>query len=181
MKRWLLLLLCVPGVCAFFFDPSWWLDSRSKALTFLAILLGAVLFRLGRGLPQLTVERLGSSEIELIAEAFKVVGSHLVWVFCITVLAILCLILTEPFLILGHDSWAVRLATSTTLVLSTMALERTVAVVRGDRDLIRLQADLVKRDAWKRNAGESAKSLDKAEREKPMTPADGYGGLRETT
>lgn len=180
--KWLrLLLFCVPGFCAFFFDPGWWLDSRPEALTFLAILLGAVLFRLGRGLPQLTVERLGSSEIERIAEAFKVVGGRLVWVFGVTALAILCLILTELFLTLGRDSWVVRLATSATLVFSIVALERTVAVVKGDRDLIRLQADLVKRDARKRDAAESAKALDEAEQKKPITPADGYGGLRETT
>lgn len=176
--RLLRALLCVlPGVSAFFFDPSWWLDLRAEVLTFLSILIGAALFRLGRGLPQLAVERLDTSEVQRIAEAFKIVGDRLVWVFGITGLSILCLLATEPLLACGHDSLFVRGATSTTLILSALALDRAVALVRGDRDLIRQQAELLKRDALKRYAEQSASVLDEAERRKPFSSREGYGEL----
>ena len=165
------------GFFAFFFDPSWWISLRAEVLTFLSILLGAVLFRLGRGLPQLAVERLEASEVQRIADAFKVVGDRLVWVFAVTGLSIVCLLLTVPFLDLGHDSLTVRLAASATLLLSAVSLERAIALVGGDRDLIRLQAELLKRDARKRDAGQTKVVLDDAERRKPFVSQKGYGDL----
>ena len=176
--RFLRALLCVlAGVSAFFFDPSWWIDLRPEALTFLSILLGAVLFRLGRGLPQLAIDRVVVSEVQRIGEAFMVVGDRLVWVFGVTALSILCLLAIEPLLAYGRDSLLVRGATSITLLLSALSLDRAVALVKGDRDLIRQQAELLRRDAWKRDAERSAAVLDEAERRKPFSSPDGYGGL----
>lgn len=176
--KWLLVtLLVLLAACAFFFDLSWWLDLRAEVLTFLSILLGAVLFRLGRGLPQLAVERLDASEVQRIAEAFKIVGDRLVWVFAVTGLSIICMLATEPLLPCGPDSLFVRGATSVTLALSALSLERAIALVRGDRDLIRQQAELLKRDAQKRGAERSAEVLDDAERRRPMSSHEGYGGL----
>ena len=176
--KWLRALLCLlPPVCAFFFDLSWWFDLRAEVLTFLSILLGAVLFRLGRGLPQLAVERLAASKVQRIANAFKVVGDRLVWVFAITALSILLLLAVEPLLTLGSDSLFVRGATAMTLLLSALSLERAIALVIGDRDLIRQQAQLLEVDARKRHAELSALALDEAERRKPISSQEGYGGL----
>lgn len=180
MKLLRAFLCLLPSLVAFFFDPSWWIDLRVESLTFLSILLGAVLFRLGRGLPPLAVERLDASEVQRVADAFKVVGDRLVWVFAITGLSIVGMLLTAPLLALGNESLAVRGAASATLFLSALSVERAIALVRGDRDLIRQQADLLKKDARKRDAGRTVDALDDAERRRPFATQKGYGELHES-
>ena len=183
MKTWIRLLIYVllGGVAALFLKPGLWFDLRTEILTFLSILLGAVLFRLGRGLPQLTVERLRSSEVQRIGEAFEVVGDRLVWVFAVTGLAILCLILTEPLLAFGHSSIPIRGITWVSISLLALSLDRAIALVGGDRDLVRLQAGLLRRDTQKRDAEKSAAALNEAERQRPLSPHKGYGGIHGST
>lgn len=173
-------LCLLPSVLVFFFDPSWWIGLRAEVLTFLSILFGAVLFRLGRGLPQLTVDRLDPSEVQRIADAFKIVGDRLVWVFAITGSSIAGVLLTVPLLVFGNDSLPVRAAATATLLLSALSVERAIALVRGDRDLIRLQAELLKKDARKRYVSTTVGVLDEAERRNPFTPTKGYGELHES-
>ena len=180
MKQSLQLLVCAAmGALALLVEPRHLLDLRTEVLTFLSILLGAVLFRLGRGLPPLAMEQLEVREIKRIADAFKEVARRLMWVFGVTGITVLFLIAAEPLMTLAHGSPLLQrgvafLASS----LSAFAVVRAVVVVLGDRDLVNLQADLIVRDAQKRYAREASAELDRAEEDRPFTTSEDYGGLR---
>ncbi len=182
MKWWLQLLICAAmGTIALFVEPRQLLDLRTEVLTFLSILLGAVLFRLGRGLPQLAVEQLEVLEVKRIANAFKELARRLMWVFFVTGVTVLLLIAAEPLMALAHGwQFLQRGVAFVASGLSTFAFVRAVAVVLGDRDLVNLQADLIERDAQKRHATKAAAELDKAEQAKPFATPEGYGGLTKT-
>ena len=179
MKQPLQLLVCViMGTLAFVVEPRHLLDLRTEVLTFLSILLGAVLFRLGRGLPPLAVERLEVRQIKRVADAFKEVARRLMWVFAATGITVLFLIAAEPLMALAHGSPMLqRIVAFIASSLSAFAVVRAVVVVLGDRDLVNLQADLIVRDAQKRHARETSAKLDKAEEERPFTTSEDYGGL----
>ena len=178
--KWLQSAICV--LCTLFplfVDPRFWPDLRTEILVFLSVLLGAVLFRLGRGLPQLEVDSVSLTEVNRLADAYKLVGDRLVWVFAITMAAILFTIVNKPLLAISQEwSWVVRSIGCVTTLVVTLALVRAGAVVLGDRDLIRHQVELLKRAAQKRHADEQAERLDEAERQTPMAPSEGYGGIR---
>lgn len=182
MKWWLQLLICAAtGMAALLVEPKHLLDLRTEVLTFLSILLGAVLFRLGRGLPQLAVEQLDVQEVKSVADAFKEVTRRLMWVFSVTGITVLFLIAVEPLMTLMHGWPSLRrgvifVASS----LSVFAFVRTIAVVLGDQDLVNLQADLMERDAQMRHTKQAAAELNKAEEEKPHAPSKDYGGFRKT-
>lgn len=182
MKLWLQVLICaVMGTIALFVEPRQLLDLRTEVLTFLSILLGAVLFRLGRGLPQLVVDELDVQEVKRIADAFKEVARRLMWVFGVTGITVLFLISAEPLVTFAHE-WPPlrRVVVFFASFLSTLAFVRAVYVVLGDKDLVDLQADLIKRDAQKRHARKAAAELDKAEQAKPFASSENYGGFRKT-
>lgn len=182
MKWWHQILICLFfAVMALFGEPSHLLELRTELLTFLSILLGAVMFRLGRGLPQLAMEQLDVQDVQRIADAFREVAGRLLGVFAVTGITILFLIAAEPLLTLA-DSWP-RIRQGVVFVgafLVTFALVRAVAVVLGDRDLVDLQAELLKQDALKRHAKEFNARMNRAERERPFSSSEEYGGLRET-
>ena len=175
---WFQLAICIAfAIGALFVEPNELLTLRAEVLTFLSILLGAVLFRLGRGLPQLAVEELTLNEVQRLTDAFKVVGERLVWVFWVTVFAIFLLILIEPLHTNFCDSWLVRVAFSMTAFSIALSLVRVVAVVQGDKDLIWQQAELVKHNARKRSVKREIEDLNEAQRKKPLTPSEGYGDI----
>ena len=180
MKSWVQMLICAAiGVAAFFAEPRLLLDMRAELLTFLSVLLGAVLFRLGRGFPQLALDQMDVQQVSRVADAFKIVAGRLLGVFAVTGTTVLFLVLTEPILALV-DRWPSiqRIVTCTTSMLVAFAVVRAVAVVLGDKVLLDMQADLVKRDAAKRHARTAAAELDRAGQEAPFTTPKDYGGLR---
>ena len=169
------------AVMALFVEPSCLLELRTELLTFLSILFGAVMFRLGRGVPQLAMEQLGVQDVRRIADAFKEVARRLLSVFAVTGITALFLIVAEPLLALA-DYWP-RVRQGIVFVgafLVTFALVRAIAVVLGDRDLVYLQAELLKQDALKRHAKKATAKLDRAERENPFASSEEYGGLKKT-
>lgn len=176
---WLQLSICTAFAIGAFFFPTELLTLRLEILTFLSILLGAVLFRLGRGLPQLAVEELNLKEVERIADAFKVIGERLVWVFWVAAFAISLLILIDPLYSKFCDTWFVRLASLITAFFIALSLVRVVAVVQGDKDLIWQQAELVKKNAKKRSAKKKIEDLNEARRGTPQSPSENYGGIEE--
>ena len=177
---WLQLAICTAiAIGALFFEPTELLKLRLEILTFLSILLGAVLFRLGRGLPQLAVEELSLEEVQRIADAFKVIGERLVWVFWVTVCSISLLIFIEPLHSKFCETWFLRFAFSITVFVVALSLVRVLAVVQGDKDLIWQQAELVKRNAKKRAAKKKIEDLNEVRRSTPHSPSDNYGGIEE--
>ena len=179
MRPWLQVLICAAtGMAAFFADPDLLLNLRGELLTFLSVLLGAVLFRLGRGFPQLTLDQLDVQEVHRIVAAFKVVAGRLLVVFAVTGTTVLILVLAEPVLTWVERFPAIRrFVTCAMSVLVALTVVRAVAVVLGDKALLDLQAHLVKRDAEKRHARNATAKLDKAEQEKPFATPKDYGGL----
>lgn len=183
MTIWLQLLVCVAaGVVAVLVEPTSWLGLRVEILTFLSVLLAAVLFRLGRGLPNLAWEGMKSEEAQHIADTFKIVGGRLVFVFTAVGGTVLWLILVESLYAAFCDSPVIAgVVAWITGFLISFSLVRAVVLVLGDRDLIALQVELVRRIMQKRRATENKRRLDEAEREKPPPPPDGYGGLHKST
>ena len=177
---WLQLAICIAfAMGALFIEPIELLALRTEILTFQSILLGAVLFRLGRGFTQLALDELRLGEVQQIADAFKVVGGRLVWVFGVTALAIVLLIVIEPLHTKFCDSWVVRTISSITTFCIALSLVRVMAVVQGDKDLIWQQAELVKRNAQLRSAKQEIEDLDEAQNRRPLSPSEGYGGIKD--
>ena len=176
---WIQASICVVSVLfPLFVEPRYWPDLRTETLVFLSILLGAVLFRLGRGIPSLAVESARLVDVQRLTEAFKVVGYRLVWVFAVTAIAILLVILNKPLLSISQDwPWLVRVIGCATVLMITLSVVRAVVMVMGDLDIIRQQAELLKRSAEACHAAESKEALDKAERLNPLASSEGYGGI----
>ena len=150
--KWLQLLIClISASVPLLIEPCHWPDFRSEILIFLSVLLGAVLFRLGRGLPQLEIGSLSLDKVQRLADAYKVVGDRLVWVFSVTTAAILLSVVNEPLLAYFQNRpFAVRTIGCVTVFVVVLSVVRAWAVVIGDRDLIRQQAELLKLAARKR-------------------------------
>lgn len=178
--KWLQVSIClISASVPLVVDPCHWPDLRTQILVFLSVLLGAVLFRLGRGLPQLEIGSLSLGKVQRLADAYKVVGDRLVWVFTVTTAAIILTVVNEPLLAYFQNRpLAVRTIGCVTVFVVTLSVVRAWAVVIGDRDLIRQQAELLKLAARKRLVDKVTKRLDDAEGQNPLTPSEGYGGIR---
>ena len=183
MRIWLQLFVCVAGgTIAVLVGPSFWMSIRMEVLTFLSVLLAAVLFRLGRGIPDLAWEGADSDRVRRIAGSFKIVGDRLAYMFGVVAGAVLWLILIEPLhASFCHSPRITQGLAWITGFLVFFSLVRAVVLVSGDRNLISLQVDLVERIAHRQDVSEEKKRLDAAEHDRPLRPPDGYGGLHKST
>ena len=139
----------------------------------LSILAGAVLFRLGRGLPQLALEELRDDEVAKLAAAFRQVSKRLVVFFYVVGFAILSQLAVQLVPATLSSNWS-KTVVAVSLFLSAFVCLRAVLLVRGDADLVDLQAKLLE-DNHKRRAVREA--LKRADDERPLKPPPGYGGL----
>ena len=73
--------------------------------------------------------------------------------------------------------WVRPAVTSLGMFSLALVICRAVALVRGDLDLIRLQAKLLVQDARSRRAREQAEEIEDARRTRPFRNPPDYGGL----
>ena len=140
-----------------------------------SVVAAAVLFRLGRGLPEFRVQDLDIEDIENLTSAYTAVAKRLS--------AILALIgATIGLLIAAHfvkeaPGWVGSLVTSLGVFSVGFVVCRAMALVRGDLDLIGLQGTLMAKEARSSRVRERAQALDGAQKATPFKNPEGYGGL----
>ena len=163
-----------------YLDPTRWLAVIFEVMLAHSILAAAVLFRLGRGLPQFAHEHLSAKRLRELSDAYKKVVQRLGWMLAIIVAAIACLAMSRLSLTTGDDLnvWSIgRELMSVSVFVSSFAVIRIVALVVGDIGLVRLQSELIEEEArlrWKEAA--QVVSEQASQTDVYQTPKN-YGGL----
>lgn len=185
MKRWL--QIAISGAVAgasLAMEPDHWDLIRSEALLVLSVLAGAVLFRLGRGLPSISIDHLEVDEARSLAETYRVVTRRLAYVAGVTALALIGLA-TVGILhrliatYLPPDSGAVLAALVTAMLAALIAFAfcRAVDLVLGDLSSVTVQSESIVKGVQRRHAREQDEALDKAGRDEPFEEPSNYGDL----
>ena len=187
MASWLQIVISlVAAVASLALDPSDWKSIRSEAMVVLAVMAAAVLFRLGRGFPPISIDEMEVDEAQKLAAAFKVVARRLAFVAAVTAVALFGLAgmevgykLITLHLPPGIGEVCVKAAGATLAALIAFAFSRAVVVVLGDLSAIAVQSDNMVKSVQRRHARDSVAALDKAERDEPFKKPSSYGNLIE--
>lgn len=161
-------------------DTCRWLDVVPAVMICMSILAAAVLFRLGRGLPQLPVERLNTERVTTLTTAYVEVARRLAFILAFTTLALLTLAIARLALTEREEliDWPIaEELMAVSVFFSALALVRGIALVKGDVDLVRLQASLTKDEVVLRRAEESKSRLEGSQKNHPFKMPENYGGL----
>lgn len=188
MAKWL--YIAVPlglGWVAFeIMQPGHWTGIRQGLILPLALLGAAVLVRLARGMPVSTTEHFEVEEMRRLSQAVIRVYRALIVLF----VAIICSTIGLIFIEVAHSALGSvdaldpatkgRLQQGLTGLLVffvAFALARTVSLIKGDYDLVKLQARLMERAVERRHAAQHAVRMDEAEATKPFEKRPGYGKI----
>ena len=184
----LVVSITVGVVAAVFMESHHWAHIRAGTMLVLSILAGAVLFRLGRGMPTVDMDELEVVEVEELTSAFQIVTNRLVWIVKVTGVALVGLVgidfihkVVECLLLEFSISptFAVQATTGLLAFVIALAFCRAVMLVRGDQDLVVVQSRNMVKVAQRRHARHGRSMLDEAEGEHPFQPPTGYGKLIE--
>ena len=177
------LQIVVPAIMAIiafnFMEPRHWAEIRTEALLTLSILSGAVLFRLGRGMPTVPADDLTVAEVKKLAVAFEVVVRRLVWIIVITGAAIIGLAIVGFGQEISESRISYQLGNAVLMFLIVFAICRGVILVLGDPDLAVLQSDLLVQSAQRHSARAEEGKLTAAENDQPFKSPRNYGKLIE--
>ena len=173
------------SIGAFFaMETCQWDTIRSEAMLVLSVLAGAVLFRLGRGIPAISIDHLEVEEAENLTRDYKVVSRRLAYVAAVTAVALVGLAtigVVHRYIAqnLPTDSGAVLAALATALLafVIVFAFCRAVALVLGDLSSVAAQSDTIVNSVRRRRAREEEEALQKAERDKPFKKPTNYGDI----
>ena len=154
----------------------------------LAVMAGAVLFRLGRGLPPLEINYLGTQETADITLGMEEASKRLAYmVLAITIaIAALAVLLILFDLVAEHAPPSLapaicRLLSAIVAIIILFVLLRGLALIKGDLSLIRLQGKLAREAVIRRHAQESDRALQQAAQDAPFVPPEDYGAIIKTT
>ena len=152
----------------------------------LSILAAAVLFRLGRGVPSVSIDGLDVAEAEKLAKAYEVVAQRLAVVAGWTVIGLLGLAMIgiAHRLIGQHlpaDIAQVCCQALTAALAAILALTfcRAVVLVRGDLSSVRVQGKSMVTSVRRRHVEQATAALEEAERAEPFKTPPNYGELIE--
>ncbi|MDE0179421.1 MAG: hypothetical protein OXP36_12610 [Gammaproteobacteria bacterium] len=168
------------GVAAWIWLPTTtWLQLSAKLVPVLSIFGAAILFRLGRGLPEFGPKDLSITEADRLAEMARNLAQRTaVMLVFVTVALIVSVVASTPGLVpCEPGAYVGRIVTAIGVLLTSFAFIRTIHLVRGDIGLVRLQGDLMREAARRRLAREQAKKRRQAKSDKPLQQPSGYGGL----
>ena len=187
MERWLqIAALCLAAGASLAMEPGDWDSIRSEAITMLSILAAAVLFRLGRGVPSVSVDGLAVEEAENLATAYEEVARRLAAVAALTAIGILGLALTGIVqrlfsLHLPADVAEVccKLFTACLAAILAWTFCRAVVLVRGDLSSVRVQGRSMVASVRRRHAEQESAALEDAETSSPFGTPPNYGELIE--
>ena len=186
MRTWIEMLvqivasLALASLAYSVLDPVRWVAVVPEVMVCMSILAAAVLFRLGRGFPELPVDELSVERVQRLTAAYKEVGPRLAFVLVFTMLAILSLAVMRFALPVRPDLpvWPIcREVMGTSVFFAVLAAIRGGWLIYGDINLIRLQASLIEEEAILRHARVTRERLENAVRERPFETPKSYGGL----
>lgn len=170
---------------AVFMECSDWSAIRTESMTLLAIVGGSVLFRLGRGVPSISVDHMKPQDVERLGRALEAVTTRLAFIAGMIAGALLGLIAIGPmYEVLDGNLWAVNAADAFVAGLIALVACRIVILVLGDLSLVKVQAECLTesaRHAQRSRAEGELKVLDEANRTSPHERSGNYGGLVESS
>lgn len=190
MTRWLHILIPVTlGAVAYaIMRPEHWDEIRQGLMFALSLLGAAVLVRLARGMPVTNTDFFEVDEMRNLTAAVTKVYRSLIFLLSAIVVSLVGLVFIGTFIkfvaslatIEASERMALQQGASAVLVtLIAYALSRTISLVRGDYDLVKLQARLMERVVERRHASERRRVLEEAAASKPFEPREGYGQLHQ--
>ena len=164
--------------CYFHMEPSRWLDIKQEIMLVLSIMAGAVLFRLGRGVPYMEVGELSTTDIKKLAEAMKIISLRLSYVLAVTSISLIGLALIEVI----HKITPITQASTALLAFFIVfSICRAVMLVMGDINFTVLQSEIMVKNAQrrsaKRNSAALTKEMEKENERSPFHPPSNYGNL----
>jgi hypothetical protein len=183
MPRWRLLLLpVIAGVVGYHaLDAAFWESVRQGLLVALSVVGAAVLVRLARGMPITNVEFFEVDEIRDLAAAVKKVMRSLRLLIVLTFSVMAGLAVFEPvskLVIPSATNYGVDVVAIASAVLAaamTYVFVRIIDVVRGDYDLVDLQAALMVRSVERRAAKKFEDRHVSDQRSPKFQSPEGYG------
>ena len=185
MERWLqILVVCLAAGASLAMEPSDWDNVRPEAMTMLSILAAAVLFRLGRGVPSVSVDGLAVEEAENLATAYEEVARRLAVMAGVTAIGLLGLAVIGVIhrffsLHLPSDVAEVlcRLLTALLAVVLAYTFCRAVVLVFGDLSSVRVQGKSMVASARRRHVEQTTAAIRNAEKSHPFEKPSNYGDL----
>ena len=190
MARWLYLFIPIGmGAAAFaLFAPLAWDSVRQPLILALSLVGAAVLFRLARGLPVNDCSGFEVDEARKLTSAIVTVHKSLIILFVSILASIILLAFTEFFMSTVKEMVSLEESTrehlqqgwtGTIFILVSYAISRTIALVAGDYNLVKLQGQLFERAVERRHAQERADDISRAAKGAPFEAREGYGKLRQ--
>ena len=159
--------------------PELWFRASSALVPVLSIVAAAVLFRLGRGLPSFEVAMLSAAEVRRLSKAYCIVAQNTAAILVVLFLAI-CSGLIGTIWSETISKWPSHMVQSLAFIgigLNAFAVMRTVALVRGDLSLIRLQAELLEQEIRRQHSAANKIRRERGRKEAPVSTPQGYGDL----
>ncbi len=123
----------------------------------------------------LSVEELNVADIRKLTSAYTTVAKRLGVILAIIGVAIAFVI--AAYFVGEKPEWVTSGIMSVGVFLLALVICRSVALVKGDLDLIRLQAKLLVQEAQLRKARKLSEDIDESQSTSPFRKPPGYGGL----
>ena len=165
-------------ICYLYMSPLQWLGIKQEIMLVLSIMAGAILFRLGRGIPYMEVGELSIGDIRKLADAMKTISFRLSYVLAVTSISLIFLSLIE---IIHRSIQAPQTTTAVLAFFIVFSVCRAVVVVMGDINFTALQSEIMIKNARRRSAKRKvsivSEQMIKEERENPFRPPSNYGNL----
>lgn len=171
----LLAPLALAALAWFYLDLTAWLSVAAPVILSLSVVGAAVLFRLGRGLPEFHVRDLDVEDIDSLTDAYSVVAQRLSGILAWIGVAIGLLIVAH--FVKNGPEWLCSSLTSLGVYFVSFVVCRTVVLVKGDLDLVRLQGKLLVKEIEANRTREHMRVLEAAREASPFDSPEGYGGL----
>ena len=172
----------VAVVASLAMDPSHWDSIRDGAMIVLSVLVAAVLFRLGRGIPPVIIDYLRVDEARDLAKAFNTIALRLSIVAAVTTGAFFGLAmigflheLVDQYLPEDIGDVCAKVLTAALAWIMAFAFCRAVMVVRGDLSFIAVQSENMVKCVQRRHARDEIVALDEAEKIQPFKASPNYG------
>lgn len=181
MSPWLQLaaVIVLTGFGVAFIRPELWLQASVALVPVFSIIGAAVLFRLGRGLPNFEVSSLSAEEVRHLATAYRIAARNTAAILVLLFLAV-CFAVLPTFL---EGSSPKKLALLRPflafigIALTVLVVVRTAELVRGDLSLIRLQAKLLEQNTQRQHLAANRARRERARKDTALSNPPGYGEL----
>ena len=168
------------GVAAWMWLPTaTWLELSEKLVPVLSIFGAAILFRLGRGLPEFGPRDLSVTDADRLAETARELSLRTAVMLAFVTVALVFNVVASTAGLVPCEAGALagRVVTCAGVVLTSLACVRIVDLVRGDIGLVRLQGALLRETARRQLVTEQAEQRQQFREDNPPKQPSGYGGI----